>query len=170
MGDFRTFIVTLIFIAALMGCTADNNGSKVNESQDTQPALWWEMVPPISINGDQFYGKPCSVTQVTTDEAGVKAETVIFTVPSRAFTSCAQRVPNKNYLKLDGKYIVLHVDRQTFGAGSWTGERYRSADFISWEQYIGITWLDSEEYEAWRKVGSTSSKADSIQKVAKDSN
>jgi hypothetical protein len=164
MSYFQAFIVTLTCTAALMGCTGDNNGSKVNEFQDTQPVVWWEMVPPISINGAQFYGKPCSVTQVTTDEAGVKTETVIFTVPSRAFTSCAQRVPNKNYLKLDGKYIVLHVDRQTFGAGSWTGERYRSADFKSWEQYIGITWLESEEYEAWRKVGSTSSKADSIQK------
>ncbi len=58
--------------------------------------------------------------------------------------------------------------RQTFGAGSWTGERFRSADFKSWEEYIGVTWVNSEEYEAWRKVGSTSSKADSRKKVVRE--
>lgn len=48
------------------------------------------------------------------------------------------------------------------------GGRYRSADFELWEEYIGVTWINSEEYEAWRKVGSTSSKADSVKKVVKE--
>jgi hypothetical protein len=28
------------------------------------------------------------------------------------------------------------------------GARYRSADFELWQEYIGVTWLNSEEYEA----------------------
>ena len=63
---------------------------------------------------------------------------------------------------------MLYVDRQTAGAGSKTGERYRSENFTDWEEYIGITWVDGEEYEAWRKLGSTSSKADSRKKVVRE--
>ena len=129
------------------------------------PAPWWLDVPPVIIAGDKFYGDPCSVTRVSQDDAGVTSVSVIFTAPRELLTSCAQRELAKNYLDYDGEFIILNVDRQTFGAGSWTGERYRSADFTSWQQYIGVTWVNSEEYEAWRNLGSDSAKADSIKKV-----
>lgn len=65
----------------------------------------------------------------------------------------------------DGKYIIFNVCEIAYGAGGCGGGRYRSKDNKNWEEYIGVTWLKGEQYEAWRKVGSTSSKADSIKKV-----
>lgn len=131
-------------------------------------APWWQQVQPIVIKGDEFYGKSCSVSRVS-DDSGIESETVIFKVPSRLLTYCAQSKPDKNYLEYDGEYIILNVDRQTAGAGSWTGERYRSADFESWQEYIGVTWVEGEEYEAWRALGSaSSSSADFRKKVARD--
>jgi len=167
MNNVLILFLVLISTTQLVGCT--DSKTIDNESKKTVLSIsWWESIEPIVIDGDEFYGKPCSVVQITSNEFGAKSEAVIFTVPSRLLTSCAQRQPNKNYLEYDGKYIILHVDRQTFGAGSWTGERYRSKDLTSWEEYIGVTWLKSEEYEAWRKVGSKSSKADSLKKVMQD--
>jgi hypothetical protein len=116
------------------------------------------------IGGDAFYGQPCSVTRVS-DVSSTPTERVIFEVPYRPLTYCKESKAGKNYLEQDGAYIILRVDRQTLGAGSWTAERYRSADFETWEEYIGVTWKNGEEYEAWRRLGSTSSKADSLKKV-----
>lgn len=163
MNKSRAFLVA-ICVTQIIGCSE----GKVSESKQKKLSLqvsWWESVQPILIDGDSFYGRSCSVTQVSTNDAGIKSGSVIFTVPSRLLTSCAKSKLDKNYLEYDGQHIVLHVDRQTFGAGSRTGEKYRSSDFKSWEEYIGITWVDNEEYEAWRKLGSTSSKADSRKKV-----
>lgn len=150
----------------LTGCS-ENNGVRNKTEKVSAPIPWWESVDPITIDGDKYYGKSCSVTRIS-DRVGSKYEQIIFEAPSRAFTYCAQSVPGKNYLGYDGEYIILHVDRQTLGAGAWTGERYRSADFKSWEEYIGVTWVNGEEHEAWRKVGSTSSNADSTKRVLRD--
>ncbi|WP_340677248.1 hypothetical protein [Paraglaciecola sp.] len=139
--------------------------SELVAEKSALPAPWWGDVSPVVIDGDQFYGDPCSVTRVSVDDAGVTSAIVIFTVPRELLTICAQIEPKKNYLEYDGEFVILNVDRQTFGAGSWTGERYRSADFISWQRDIGVTWLNGEEYEAWRNVGSKSAKADAIKKV-----
>lgn len=158
-------IVSLLCFSQILGCS--QNETKIPEILN-EPIPWWASVEPILIDGDAFFGGPCSVTRVSSNEVGIKLATVIFNVPSKLFTSCATHEPHKNHLKYDGEYIVLYVDRQTVGAGSWTGERYRSKDFTSWEQYIGITWINSEEYTAWRNVNSTSSKADSRTKVVRE--
>ena len=155
MNNFRIFVLLIICAAQLVACS-DNS---IVAAEAKKPA-WWQSVVPIVIDGDEFYGKPCSVTRVSVS-GGIKLADVIFTVPSRLLTSCANRKPGKNYLKLAGEYIVLHVDRQTFGAGAWTAERYRSSDFRSWQEYIGVSWVAGEAHEAWRNVGSTSSQADS---------
>lgn len=153
-----------IFSALIMACgEADNTaGADTNKSKTIQ---WWETIPPIIHNSSELYGSPCSVTQLTSDGTDPKLEHVIFTVPSRALTFCSKAEPGKNYLEYDGEYIILRAQRQTVGAGSHTAERYRSADLKTWEEYIGVSWLDGKEHEAWRKLGSTSSKADSLKKI-----
>ena len=158
-------LILFICLSQISGCSRSENNvpNNINEALP-----WWGSVEPILIDGDEFFGGPCSVTRVRSNDDEIKLATIIFNVPSKLFTVCAQAQLNKNYLKYDGEYIVLHVDRQTIGAGSWTAERYRSKDFKSWEQYIGVTWRNNEEYEAWRDLGSTSSKADSRTKVVRE--
>lgn len=125
---------------------------------------WWEpLKPDIIIGNDEFYAGNCSITRVTND-GDVKTERVIFEVPHSFLATCH----NRDSLQYDGEYIILDVCEMSFGAGGCGGERYRSADFELWEEYIGVTWINSEEYEAWRKIGSTSSKADSVKKVIKE--
>lgn len=156
----------LLIVSPLLGCSELGSGeSNAEETTDLNP--WWDSVKPIVIDGNAFYGRPCSVTKVSKVAGSASAET-IFTVPNRLLTYCANSEPNKNYLAQEGEYVVLHVDRQTVGAGAWTAERYRSLDFISWEEYIGVTWVDGVEHEAWRKLGSSSSEADSRTEVVQE--
>ena len=164
---FSVYVLLIIIacISQIVGCSKSDN---TTPNKEDGPIPWWGSVKPIIMDGDEFFGGPCSVTRVSSDDAGIKLGKVIFNAPSKLLTTCAQRQPNRNYLTSDGDYIVLHVDRQTFGAGSWTAERYRSKDFMSWEQYIGVTWINSEEYEAWRDLDSKSSKADSRTKVVRE--
>jgi hypothetical protein len=154
MNNLRILFFVSMSAAHLMACSE----SDFVAEEALLSASWWEVVPPILIGGDAFYGELCSVTRVSSHDADVKSAMVIFTVPSQFLATCAQREPEKNYLDYDGEFIILNVDRQTFGAGSSTGERYRSADFTSWQQYIGVTWVNGEEYEAWRNVGPKSEK------------
>ncbi len=166
MNNFRILFLLTMCVTQVMGCSEDKVAAN-KAKKSSVPIAWWGVVQPIIIDGDEFYGRSCSVTRVS-NEAGSKSEQVIFNVPSRTFTYRAKSTAGRNYLEYDGEYLVLHVDRQTFGAGSWTGELYRSADFKSWEEHIGVSWINGEEYEAWRKVGSTSSKADSREKVLRE--
>ena len=161
LHNLRVLFFVIIAATHLIACSE----STLLDDKPDLPAPWWQDVPPIIIDGDQFYGAPCTVTRVSNNDAGSPSAVIIFTVPSQLMTTCAQREPKRNYLEYDGEFIILHVDRQTFGAGSWTAERFRSADFTHWQQYIGVTWVNGEEYEAWRNVGSKSAKADSIKKV-----
>ena len=126
------------------------------------PVPWWESSKPdVVIGNDEFYTRHCAITQVT-NKGGIKTASVIFKVPYSLLATCE----NKGPLQYDGEYIIFSVCEMTFGAGG-CGGRYRSSDFKLWEEYFGVTWINSEEYEAWRKVGSTSSKADSVKKVVK---
>lgn len=157
-------LILIFFIIQLVGC----NHVTVKEQKEEMLIIpWWESVKPIVIGHSEFYGSTCSVTQVIRNVVGIKSENIIFKVPPRLFTHCAEGEPGRNYLEHDGEYIILNVYRQTIGAGSWTGERYRSTNFKIWEEYIGVTWVEGEEYEAWRRVGSTSSKAITRTKVVK---
>ena len=97
-----------------------------------------------------------------------KIAEVIFKVPSRFLTRRTNSGRGQKPLDYDGEYIILRVCEFTVGAGGCGGESYRSADFENWEEHIGVTWINGEEYEAWRKVGSTSSKADSVKKVVRE--
>jgi len=153
-------IITILLIA----CGKEEPDKKTNTSQAIP---WIETVDPIVIDGEEFYGTPCSVIRISNSE-GVKKREVIFKAPPDALAKCPKGKRGFNYLDYDDTFITLNVYRQRFGAGSTTGERYRSKDFETWEEYIGITWVDSEEYEAWRKVGSTSATADSRTKVIHD--
>jgi len=164
MKSFQVFLLSLLSIIFLTACLKSRPATKDVELPTPQ-IPWIDTVEPIVINGDEFFGEACSVIQVSKSNTGVKTTKTIFKAPSRILTPCPKSTRGFNYLDYDGEYVILNVSRQTIGAGSHTGERYRSKDFINWEEYIGITWRNSEEYEAWRKVGSTSSKADSIKKV-----
>jgi hypothetical protein len=128
---------------------------------------WLE--PDLIIDGNEFYAGKCSVSRVVNDD-GVKKEQLIFEVPHRVFASCvnSRSGDNGSPLQYDGTYIILSVCQTTFCAGSCPGERYRNADFENREEHIGVTRINSEEYEAWRKVGSDSSKADSVKKVVRE--
>ena len=149
-------LIILVFFTMLMGC---------NEAEKApSPASWWEpLKPDVVIGNAEFYARNCSITQVVNNE-GVKTASVIFKVPYSLLATCE----NKGPLQYDGEHIILSVCEMTFGAGGCGGGRYRSSDLENWEEYIGVTWINSEEYEAWRKVGSTASKADSVKKVVKD--
>lgn len=160
MNFHKTLISILIIISLLTACKEDIPKPVVNPITKA----WYESITPITINGDEYYGQACSITRVRYNK-GVKTAERIFKAPSKVLTSCRRSIPKKNYLDYDGEYIILNVSRQTFGAGSHTGERFRSKDFTTWQEYIGVTWRNSEEYEAWRNVGSTSSRADAIKKV-----
>lgn len=164
----RPFFGLVIACSTLIMACGEPDATAGTDTIQAETRYWWESVPPININGRELYGSPCTVTQLIPNGAGPKEERIIFKVPSRAFTYCSKAELGKNYLEYDGEYIILRVQRQTVGAGSHTAERYRSADFKSWEEYIGVSWLDSEKYEAWRKVGSTSSKADSLKKIERE--
>tara|TARA_R110001606_G_scaffold395213_1_gene567084 strand:- start:85464 stop:85967 length:504 start_codon:yes stop_codon:yes gene_type:complete len=166
MHSLPTLLFIIVCTTQLLACN-ENEIAADEKEKESLSIPWWGSVPAIVIGDKEFYGGTCSVTQVISNDDGIKSGSIIFSVPAKLFTYCSKNEPNKNYLEYDGEYIILHVDRQTAGAGSWTGERYRSADFKSWEEYIGVTWVDSEEYEAWRRLGSTSSKADSIKKIVK---
>jgi len=157
---FRHFFIISLIIQ-VTACDSSSESGKSVEN-DTQ---WWDSVKPVNIGTDRYYGRPCSVTRVRNQVA-----TVIFEAPIKWLTSCSSGIPYVNYLKYDGEYITLHVDRQAFGAGAKTGERFRTSNFNAsrssdWEEYIGITWVNNEEYEAWRKLGSNSKSADSRKKV-----
>lgn len=162
----RALLLVSLCSAQLLACSGDKASFGAADIKPA-PTAWWLLLQPVVIDGDEYYGKPCSVTRVR-GAAGANSAEEIFEVPNRLMTYCAAPKPGKNYLEYDGEFVVLHVDRQTLGAGSWTGERYRSADLEIWEQYIGVSWVDGEEYEAWRKLGSTSSKADSRTKVVRE--
>lgn len=161
MPRFSILISLLTLITYLMAC---GETELVAKNSEPSPLPWWSTVSPVLIEGDAYYGGPCSITRVSNENDGASVA-VIFEVPARLFTYCLNREPAKNYLSYDGEYIILKVDRQTIGAGSSTAERYRSADFSSWQEYIGVTWLDGEAHEAWRNLGSTSSKADAVKKI-----
>lgn len=161
INSSRYLLLLIACTTLLLGCGENSGGSvEVEPIQKT----WWEpLKPDVIIGNDEFYAGICSVTQVTNSD-GVKEGRVIFEVPYRLLATCNNRGP----LQYDGEYIILDVCQMSFGAGGCGGGRYRSADFELWEEYIGVTWINSEEYEAWRKVGSTSSKADSVKKVVKE--
>ena len=154
--DINIRLILLTFFTMLLGCTEAEKAST--------PVSWWEpLKPDVVIGNDEFYGRNCAITQVSNKD-GAKTASVIFKVPYSLIATCN----NKGPLQYDGEYIILSVCEMTFGAGGCGGGRYRSADFENWEEYFGVTWIKSEEYEAWRKVGSTSSKADSVKKVVKE--
>lgn len=161
----------LFFLIPFLGLMASCNRGKIESDMIEEPLQsipWWESVDPVIIEGDDFYGRQCSITKVSRD-AGVMSESVIFTVPSRIMTYCKKQEGNKNDLEHNGDYVILTAYRQTIGAGSWVKERYRSQDLETWEEYIGPTWKNGEEYEAWRAIGSSSSKADSLKKIDPES-
>ncbi|OEE81785.1 hypothetical protein A1OQ_20580 [Enterovibrio norvegicus FF-162] len=162
-------LVLVVFTLALIGCETDEDKNHKDEihNEAAKPTPWWEPLDPdVVIGSDAFYAGECSILSVKTVE-GVATETVVFRAPSRPLTTCKNGEGYGEPLKHDGKFIILSVCRMAFGAGGCAVERYRSADLQDWEEHIGVTWIDGEEYEAWRTLGSTSSKADSVKKVKK---
>lgn len=163
----RIFFVLPVAAALLTGCEFYKSGS-VESEKEVAPIAWWESLEPdVTINGDEFYAGTCSITRVT-GSGDEKTAEVIFKVPSRLFTQCTNSGRGKKVLDYDGEYIILRVCEIAYGAGGCGGDSYRSADFENWEEHIGVTWINGEEYEAWRKVGSKSSKADSVKKVVRE--
>ncbi|WP_028023340.1 hypothetical protein [Enterovibrio calviensis] len=152
------------FVSLLSGCENPEDKTR-HEVQEPQP--WWEaMEPNIVIDSDEFYAGKCSIVQVNITD-GVVVDTVVFRAPSRPLATCKNWEGEGEPLQHDVKFIILSVCQMAFGAGGCAVERYRSADLQHWEEHIGVTWIDGEEYEAWRTLGSTSSKADSVKKVEK---
>ncbi len=160
VNSTQCWLVFVVCASLSTGC------GEPNVETVTSPSIipWWQSLEPdVKIGQDDFYAGTCSITQVS-HAAGIETARVIFEIPSRMLKTCENRGP----LQFDGEYIILSVCEMSFGAGGCAGGRYRSADFELWEEYIGVTWINSEEHEAWRKVGSTSSKADSVKKVVRD--
>lgn len=156
MDIFRLLLILMACVTLMFGC--------VEKKKEPIQIPWWKpLKPDVVIGQHEFYAGTCSITQVT-NTGNIKTEKIIFEAPYSSFATCSNRGP----LQYDGEYIILDVCIMSFGAGGCGGGRYRSADFEQWEEHIGVTWINSEEYEAWRKVGSTSSKADSVKRVVKE--
>lgn len=159
LSSLRTLFFVIVCAFQIAGC---EQGDVEVAAQEVEPAPWWSSLPADVMVGDTaFYARSCSITQVETFNAVATAK-VVFSVPNGLLSSCDN---SDNPLTYDGKYLILEVCQVPFAAGGCAGGRYRSADLEHWEEYIGVTWIKREQYEAWRKLGSTSSKADFFKKL-----
>ncbi len=159
MSSLRTLFFVILCAFQIAGC---EQGDVEVAAEEVESAPWWSSLPADVIIGDAaFYARSCSITQVETLNAVATAK-VVFSVPNGLLSSCDN---SENPLTYDGKYLILNVCQVPFAAGGCAGGRYRSADLEHWEEYIGVTWIKREQYEAWRKLGSTSSKADFVKKL-----
>ncbi|MEI8611762.1 hypothetical protein P4S70_24000 [Enterovibrio sp. Hal110] len=157
-------LIVVLMAILLSGCEKHEADTPKEVSK---PIPWWQPLEPgVVIGGYAFYAGKCAIVRVERIDS-TSPETTTFRVPSRPLASCENWKGEGEPLKHDGEYIILSVCQMSFGAGGCAVERYRSADFEHWEEHIGVTWINGEEYEAWRKLGSTSSKADSVKKVEK---
>lgn len=153
-------MMSLVLLSLLASCNEDES---VDVETQTLPRVWWQSVAPDVVVGPrEFYAGRCSITMVDT---ATGASELIFEISQNPFKSCRNQ---QDALTYDGEYIVLDVCEISFGAGGCGRGRYRSMDYENWEEDIGITWINGEEYEAWRKLGSQSSTADSVKKVIRD--
>lgn len=182
-------IILLLISVMLVGCFAVNAllekqaaqqwEQEWQQKQQNAKRWWHTATADLVVEGVRYYVRQCAIFTVPSagqagagDNSNVDMDqqalissisaSEIFSVSVSAFSSCQ---PKSTPLVYDGEYIIFNVCEMAFGAGGCGGGRYRSADDINWEEYIGITWIKGEQYEAWRTVGSTSSKADSVKKV-----
>ncbi len=160
----RALIAAATLLLLLTACGENTKDSGESADGHKLKEWWVSRVPDLVIEKDEFHVRDCSITHVATS-ADTRTAEAIFKVPSRLLTVCENSKSEENPLQFDGQFIILGVCQTTLGAGGCAGERYRSADFENWEEYIGITWIEGEKYEAWRRMGSTSSRADSVKKV-----
>ncbi|MCG9733003.1 hypothetical protein L1D51_03175 [Pseudoalteromonas shioyasakiensis] len=116
----------------------------------------------LTVGSTKFYLNSChSLTGVFNHNDTIKTK-VILTLPTRPLSVCNNK---QSQLNFDGTHLTVKICRTAFGAGGCGVEKYRTTDFENWQEYIGITWHGNEQYEAWRQLGSNSSKADEITKV-----
>jgi hypothetical protein len=167
--NFKVLVFLAVIFTQITSCGAfkkdDVDASDASESTK----LWWQTKKPdFIINQNQYFLGTCAITQVNKN-GDPKTEKVIFKAPYRLLASCHNDFRNGESLQYDGEYMILNVCQSTFAAGSCNFEQYRSADIEHWQEYIGVTWRKGEQYDAWRKLGSTSAKADYINKILKKS-
>ncbi len=144
----------MCFTIALLMASCGDKPQLSNFTQNKQPDL--------TIDATQFYLNSChSLTGVFNHNGSIKTK-VILTFPTRPLSVCNNK---QSQLNFDGTYLTVKICRTAFGAGGCGVEKYRTKDFENWQEYIGITWHENEQYEAWRQLGSNSSKADEITKV-----
>ncbi|WP_445947123.1 hypothetical protein [Shewanella sp.] len=153
-------IVLFLLMTQLLGCRDDSQDELV-----TKPAPWWStQEPDARVGMDEFYGADCAITRVSSHNGDPAAE-VIFKVPYQLLSSCKES--GTEALVFDGEYLIFSICHMRIGAGSCVNSRFRTADFVHWQEEIGITWIKGEQYEAWRRLGSTSTKADAVKKIIK---
>lgn len=144
---------------AIVSCIAVPD--KIAAEKTTEQQWWQKIKPNVQIGDFEYYAGDCAILQVNTTEGAASAKT-IFKVSTYGFSFCKNRATPLIY---DGEFLIFSVCETDFGAGSCGGGRYRSADMTNWQEDIGITWIKGEQYEAWRNLGSTSSKADAVKKI-----
>ncbi|WP_065979331.1 hypothetical protein [Pseudoalteromonas lipolytica] len=116
----------------------------------------------LVVGSNTFYFNSChSVTGVFNDKGEITSR-IILKIPPRFLSTCSSSTENPRQLEFDGTYLIVKLCRVAFGAGGCGVEKYRSKNFEHWQEYIGITWRNGEQYEAWRQLGSSSAKADEI--------
>jgi hypothetical protein len=162
MRVFLSTLVALVVISLFLASTVESNKS---QPPIINKANWWDtQEPDVTIGNMEYYAKNCSILQVNALPNTNSAKT-IFTVPSSVFSSCDNVFPALIY---EDGYLVFQTCQIVFGAGGCGRSRYRSSDMKAWQEDIGITWIEGEEYEAWRNLGSTSSNADSVKRIKND--
>jgi len=147
------------FLFVCLLCTACDVLDDTSPSSQQVEVPWWKLSSPdVVIDDDWYYTHHCSIYKRDInldDEPPIE----LFSAPYRFATNCqSSKLTRKN------EYFVISMCRVAFSAGGCGDERYRSQDFENWQEYIGITWKNNEKYDAWRNVGSTSEKADAIEK------
>ncbi|MGJ8483147.1 hypothetical protein ACSFVZ_03875 [Pseudoalteromonas sp. SYSU M81236] len=132
------------------------------DKKHTIPEQLQNKQPDLIIDNAEFYLNSCQSLSGVFNDAGKITSRVIVTFPTRLMSYCSEE---RTQLSYDGTYLTVKLCRTAFAAGGCGLERYRSKDFQHWQEYIGITWVNNEQYEAWRLLGSSSTKADEINKV-----
>ena len=161
----KVIIFLALIFTQITSCGAFKKDDVDASDASASTQLWWQTKKPdLIINEYQYFLSTCAITQVN-KKGDPKTEKVIFKAPYRLLASCHNDFRNGESLRYDGEYMMLDVCQSTFAAGSCNFEQYRSADFENWQEYIGVTWRKGEQYEAWRKLGSTSAKADYVKKI-----
>ncbi len=148
--------LVLIGLSYLVGCSKQELSKPIKSVEHTP---WWVNVEPNLIIGETYYyAGSCFISKVKNSQ-GELTEVATFKVPKRFISYCENSKSNRNPLEFDGTYLIFTVCQMAFATGGCAQERYRTANFKTWQEYRGITWVQGEQQQVWRALSTTTTNA-----------